>query len=143
MIFSRYPRKRAREAANAASYSRTSPSRFPISCLRESRISAFVHHGGIGTMSQALRAGVPQLIRPMAHDQFDNANRAVRLGVAMKLLPRDYRVKNVVNALERLTDDAAMRARCTELAGNFRDDSVATACEHILKVLGPMATHAL
>ena len=92
-------------------------------------------------MSQALRAGVPQLIRPMAHDQFDNADRAVRLGVAMKLLPGDYRVSKVVNALERLTSETVMRERCTRLAGNFSDDSVATACDHILNVLGPMATN--
>jgi rhamnosyltransferase subunit B len=100
-------------------------------------VSAFVHHGGIGTLSQALRAGVPQLIRPMAHDQFDNADRAVRFGVAMKLLPRDYRVSKVVNAIERLTSDTAMRERCTQLAGNFSDDSVAVACNHILDILGP------
>jgi rhamnosyltransferase subunit B len=104
------------------------------------RVSVFVHHGGIGTESQALRAGAPQLIRPMAHDQFDNANRAVRLGVAMKLLPRDYRVDNVVNALERLTSDTAIRERCARLAGKFNDDAVATACDHILNVLGPLAT---
>jgi len=107
------------------------------------RVSAFVHHGGIGTVSQALRAGVPQLIRPMAHDQFDNANRAVRLGVAMKLMPRNCRVKNVVNAIERLTSDAAIRQRCTQLAGKMSNGSVAAACDHILKVLGPMATHEL
>ncbi|MHB8463058.1 MAG: hypothetical protein ACYDA1_10450, partial [Vulcanimicrobiaceae bacterium] len=73
------------------------------------------------------------------HDESGIARRSA----AMKLLPRDYRVKNVVNALERLTGDAAIRARCVELAGNFRDDSVATACDHILKVLGPMAAHAI
>ena len=42
--------------------------------------SAIVHHGGIGTTSQALAAGIPQLIRPMAFDQFDNAVRIEKLG---------------------------------------------------------------
>jgi rhamnosyltransferase subunit B len=105
------------------------------------RVSAFVHHGGIGTLSQALRAGVPQLIRPMAHDQFDNADRAVRLGVATKILPRRYRVNSVVRAIERLTSDAGVRERCTQVAGNFNDDAVASACDHILDVLGPMAAN--
>lgn len=103
------------------------------------RVSALVHHGGIGTLSQALRAAVPQLIRPMAHDQFDNANRAVRLGVALKVQTRDYRVNRVVNAIERLTSDTAIRERCTRLAENFSDGSVAAACDHILNVLEPMA----
>lgn len=42
--------------------------------------SAIVHHGGIGTTSQALAAGIPQLIRPLAFDQFDNASRVEKIG---------------------------------------------------------------
>lgn len=42
--------------------------------------AAIVHHGGVGTMSQALAAGTPQLIRAMAFDQFDNASRVQELG---------------------------------------------------------------
>jgi UDP:flavonoid glycosyltransferase YjiC (YdhE family) len=42
--------------------------------------SAIVHHGGIGTTSQALAAGIPQIIRPLAFDQFDNATRVEALG---------------------------------------------------------------
>lgn len=43
--------------------------------------SAIVHHGGIGTTSQAMAAGIPQIIRPFAFDQFDNATRVEKLGV--------------------------------------------------------------
>src|SRR5262249_53944037 len=32
--------------------------------------AALVHHGGIGTSAQALAAGVPQVVMPLAHDQF-------------------------------------------------------------------------
>jgi rhamnosyltransferase subunit B len=46
------------------------------------RLAAMVHHGGIGTSAQALAAGIPQLVVPFAHDQFDNAARLHRLGVA-------------------------------------------------------------
>lgn len=44
--------------------------------------AAIVHQGGIGTLAQALHAGRPQLITPVAFDQPDNARRAIRLGVA-------------------------------------------------------------
>ena len=108
----------------------------PFSALLP-RVSAFVHHGGIGTLSQALRAGVPQLIRPMAHDQFDNANRAVRLGVALKIMPRKYRLNEVVKAIERLTGDATMRGRCAQIAEKCSGDAVAIACKHIVDVLAP------
>jgi rhamnosyltransferase subunit B len=53
------------------------------------RSAALVSHGGIGTVSQGLAAGVPQLVMPYAHDQFDNAQRVKRLGVAAIASPRD------------------------------------------------------
>jgi rhamnosyltransferase subunit B len=49
------------------------------------RARALVHHGGIGSCAQALRAGIPQLIAPRAYDQFDNAMRIERLGVGLSL----------------------------------------------------------
>ena len=57
----------------------------PFSALL-ARLSGLVHHGGIGTSAQALAAGIPQLVvPPFAHDQFDNAARLPRLGVAVTL----------------------------------------------------------
>ena len=56
----------------------------PFSALLP-RLRALVHHGGIGTSAQALAAGIPQLVVPFAHDQFDNAARLCRLGVAVSL----------------------------------------------------------
>lgn len=47
-----------------------------------------VHHGGIGSTGQALRAGRPTVVIPHAHDQWDNAARVLRLGVS-KTLPRN------------------------------------------------------
>lgn len=41
-----------------------------------------VHHGGIGTSAECLKAGVPQLISPFAFDQPDNAFMLWELGVA-------------------------------------------------------------
>ncbi len=47
--------------------------------------AAVVHHGGIGTVSQALAAGVPQLAEPLCFDQFDNGARIKRLGAGDSL----------------------------------------------------------
>ncbi|GEM_PF-2634773 len=49
------------------------------------RCSLLIHHGGINTVGYALKAGRPQIILPFCHDQFDNAVRCVRLGVALSL----------------------------------------------------------
>ncbi|ASG23273.1 glycosyltransferase [Nitrospirillum viridazoti] len=100
------------------------------------RCAAFVHHGGIGTISQALAAGVPQLIRPMAHDQFDNAARTVALGVGRQLPMRRYRPAAVAAALEHLTDDHAMKRRCAEVAARLvADTAITEACDRILALV--------
>ena len=65
------------------------------------RAAAVVHHGGIGTSAQAMLAGIPQVIMPMAFDQHDNAVRLERLGVARSLLPRRFRGATLARALER------------------------------------------
>ena len=91
------------------------------------RLAALVHHGGIGTTSQALRAGVPQLLRPMGFDQFDNARRVLALGVARQLLPRRYRPAAVAKALDALVADPAVRARCAELAASLAAERPGTA----------------
>src|SRR4029077_17247403 len=51
------------------------------------RCAAVVHHGGVGTTAQALAAGVPQLVLPLAWDQPDNAARVKGLGVGDRLSP--------------------------------------------------------
>lgn len=60
----------------------------PFSALLP-RLAGLVHHGGIGTAAQALAGGLPQVVAPFAHDQFDNAARLVRLGVARTVRPDD------------------------------------------------------
>lgn len=102
------------------------------------RLAALVHHGGIGTTSQALRAGVPQLVRPMGFDQFDNARRVLALGVGRQLLPRRYRPAAVAKALDALVADPAVRARCAELAGRLAAERPGTvvAADALLALAG-------
>jgi len=96
---------------------------FPLS-------AAVVHHGGIGTVSQALKAGIPQLVRPMAYDQFDNASRACRLGVAAELLPRAYRGARLDTALRGLLGDPATQARCDQVAARMKgEDGLRHTCD--------------
>ncbi len=70
------------------------------------RAAAVIHHGGIGTSAQALAAGVPQLVMPMAFDQADNAARLARLGVATSLTPARFTPDAVAAALQELTGTA-------------------------------------
>ena len=66
------------------------------------RACAVVHHGGVGTTSQALLAGVPTLIVPFAFDQSDNAEHAFRMGTSRTLYRKNYRAAKVAGELEEL-----------------------------------------
>jgi rhamnosyltransferase subunit B len=76
------------------------------------RCAAVAHHGGIGTLSQAMAAGVPQIVMPMGHDQFDNAARARRLGVAEVIGVKRFTPSRVAGAIARLTVLPRVRERC-------------------------------
>ena len=75
------------------------------------RVAALVHHGGIGTTAQALAAGIPQIIRPMTHDQPHNAARVQSLGVGVSISPKEYTARNVADKLDDLLSAAEVPAR--------------------------------
>jgi len=85
--------------------------------------AAIAHHGGMGTTAQALRAGIPQLIMPMAHDQPDNANRLKQFGVGDWLKPSAFTARNVAARLHKLLESPTVAAACQEYAGKFEGPS--------------------
>ncbi|MBN3787940.1 nucleotide disphospho-sugar-binding domain-containing protein [Burkholderia sp. Ac-20353] len=108
------------------------------------RLAAFVHHGGIGSTSQALRAGVPQLIRPVGYDQFDNSARTTELGVGRELLVKHYTPQNVAKALVTLTSDPLVRQRCREISRRFeKQDGMTIAAESIENCLFQRETRGI
>ena len=80
------------------------------------RVAAIAHHGGIGTMAEAFRAGVPQLIVPGAYDQFDNALRAKRLGVAAVLPAKRLSAARMQKQLQYLLTADAVLPACAAIA---------------------------
>ena len=96
------------------------------------RAAALVHHGGIGTAAQALRAGCPQLVMPMAFDQPDNAVRLKRLGVARYLRPSRFTGRAVARELDALLGSDSVSRACRAVAGRFEGiDPVARTCDLI------------
>lgn len=89
--------------------------------------SVFVHHGGIGTLSQGFAAGVPQLIMAMAHDQPDNAWRLQRLGAGFGLSVRAFTPDRVATSLKRLVEEPAYAQAAAQLRERMRQRPAATA----------------
>jgi UDP:flavonoid glycosyltransferase YjiC (YdhE family) len=94
------------------------------------RAQALIHHGGIGTAAQGLRAGLPQLLAPVFFDQFDNAARLEALGVGRRLAdPSD--ASSVTAMLgEMLSPSVHERSRALRTCFGA-DDPLAVVCDTV------------
>lgn len=101
------------------------------------RAAAIVHHGGIGTVAQAMRAGKPQLICPMLGDQADNAERLKRLGVARRVDHKRFTPDTATKALHSLLNDGEASRKAARCASEVADeDGAKLAAEGITRLLG-------
>ncbi|WP_273029089.1 glycosyltransferase [Massilia timonae] len=82
-------------------------------------VAALVHHGGIGTTAEALRAGTPQLVVPLAHDQFDNAARVVAMGAGASLHAARVTPARMAHALQKVVGNTQVAAQSAALAARF------------------------
>jgi rhamnosyltransferase subunit B len=82
------------------------------------RACAVVHHGGVGTTAEALRAGVPQVVVPLAYDQFDNAARveALHAGCGLRGGSAGPRPRALAHALARLLESPRVAEGCRRAA---------------------------
>jgi UDP:flavonoid glycosyltransferase YjiC (YdhE family) len=100
------------------------------------RACAVVHHGGVGTTSQALLAGVPTLIVPFAFDQSDNAEHAFRIGTSRTLYRKNYQAAKIANELEELLRHPYYSQRALEVSQKLkRENGPARAADLIEQVL--------
>lgn len=96
------------------------------------RAAALVHHGGIGTVAQALKAGVPQLVVPVAFNHFDEVIRLERLGLGVALSRRRFTPGRAARALDALLADPKVAAACRAAKDRMdAEDGVADACDAI------------
>lgn len=80
------------------------------------RVHALVTHGGWGTVSRALRLGVPMLIIPLFGDQPAIAARAAELGVAYHVPLGEATIDVIRDRVAALIRDDVLRARVREVA---------------------------
>jgi UDP:flavonoid glycosyltransferase YjiC (YdhE family) len=101
------------------------------------RSAMLVYHGGIGTLAQTVKAGIPHLVVPNGHDQFDNGFRIERLGLGRSIPQTAYRARTVAGVIRRILDDRELPARCRDYSGRIDSDaSLTRACE-LIESLAP------
>lgn len=112
-------------------------SEIPHSWLFE-HVSASVNAGGIGTLTTALKAGLPTLVVPFGGDNLFWGWQIERLGVG----PKAIHVKNLTTPLlamrlKKLVESTGYRESAQEIATAMQsEDGVATAIDFIEKTVG-------
>jgi UDP:flavonoid glycosyltransferase YjiC (YdhE family) len=100
------------------------------------RARAVIHHGGVGTSTQALRSGKPQLVAPYLVDQPDNAARLERLGVARTLPHSRFRATRIVAELQQLLAKPSYSERAASVGERVRtEDGAGRAADIVLASL--------
>ncbi|KAI0074052.1 UDP-Glycosyltransferase/glycogen phosphorylase, partial [Panus rudis PR-1116 ss-1] len=98
------------------------------------KVDAALHHGGAGTTSASLRAGIPTLIKPWFGDQYFWASRVQRLGAGLRI--PSLRVNDVADALVKATTDRIMKEKAAIAGEKIRsEDGVDNAIQFIATYL--------
>jgi len=88
------------------------------------RCAGIVHHGGFGTTSAGLRAGVPHLVLPSIADQFYWGQRVHQLGVGLPFIPRPrLDADRLTAALSELHRHTAMHTAASALGEQIRSEN--------------------
>jgi vancomycin aglycone glucosyltransferase len=99
-----------------------------------SKVGAVLHHGGAGTVATAARAGVPQILLPVAADQFLWRSRVVKLGLgpATPML-RFATARSIARAMTMALGDPLYQENAAAMAARLRaaPDGVTTTVAEI------------
>ena len=110
----------AREAAALRRAGATWVTGFAPQRAAVARADVVVTHGGLNTVLDALAAGTPMLVLPIAFDQPGCAARVVRAGAGLRRLPALAGAGALRRALARLLDEPAFRDAARTLAPEVR-----------------------
>jgi rhamnosyltransferase subunit B len=101
------------------------------------RAALLVYHGGVGTLAQGIKAGIPHLVVPHGYDQFDSGWRIEQLGLGRSIAQSRYRARRVVPVIESILGDDTSAQRRREFASRIDSaDAVTRACT-LIEALGP------
>lgn len=95
---------------------------------------AIVHSGGIGTTAHALRAGVPQVVVPFGHDQFDNAHRVARLQCGIDAGSWRISVDRLARHIGKVLIDQRYALVANNIAKHIRTDGAHQAARRLLRM---------
>ncbi|HRJ58876.1 MAG TPA: glycosyltransferase [Anaerolineales bacterium] len=75
------------------------------------RVRVAIHHGGAGTTSASLHAGIPTITLPLAIDQFFWGERIQKLGVGFSIPQRELNAQNLAQAIVETLNNKVMNVK--------------------------------
>jgi sterol 3beta-glucosyltransferase len=93
------------------------------------QVAAVVHHGGAGTTSAGLRAGIPSIVVPFGGDQPYWGNRVYKLGAGPRPIKRkELSSKRLVTAISEVIGNQTIIANAKRIGEQLRkEDGVGNA----------------
>lgn len=91
------------------------------------RCSAFVHHGGIGSVAQAFAHSTPQLILASAYDQFENGARVAGLAAGQSFSLHRSSAGQICDGLRSVL--GAARPRSLEYRESMDEFAIRKSCD--------------
>ena len=80
-------------------------------------VQAAVHHGGAGTTSASLHAGIPTVTLPLGIDQFFWGERVFKIGVGPKPIPqRTLNTDNLAKAIQQALSNESIREKAKRVS---------------------------
>ncbi len=101
------------------------------------RVKVAVHHGGAGTTSASLHAGIPTVTLPLAIDQFFWGEQIHKIGIGPRPIPqRKLNAENLSQAITQALTDHAMTAKAKTVSAELnKENGIQAAVSQIRKLL--------
>ncbi|MBC7877168.1 MAG: glycosyltransferase family 1 protein [Anaerolineales bacterium] len=111
---------------------------FPIEYARHDwlyrHVQVAVHHGGAGTTSASLHAGIPTITMPLAIDQFFWGERVYKIGVGPKPIPqRALNAERLAGAIQESLKDNDMRAKAKAISEALSKENGVQAAVSVIR----------
>jgi MGT family glycosyltransferase len=85
------------------------------------QVDLVITHGGNNTTTEALHFGKPMVVLPLFWDQYDNAQRMHELGLGVRLETYTFRDEQLIDAVDGLLSDTALRSRSADIGARIRE----------------------
>lgn len=100
------------------------------------RVKVAIHHGGAGTTSASLHAGIPTVALPLAIDQFFWGERIQKLGVGSSIPQRKLNAQNLAQAINETLNNKEMSTKAKVISNALnKEDGIKSAVTQIRKLL--------